>query len=308
VLFVGDINVDLMASGLESLPMVDREITCDSFSIGMGSSAVIAAANYRGLGGSAAVAGLRGDDDYGRFMAEQMEAHGIDISLVQTTREASTGVTINLIHKGTRTQITYAGAIAAFGDTSGIERRIREFAHVHFSGPYQQHALRPRLARLLRIVKEAGVGASLDPQWDATECWEHMDEWLRLVDYFFANRDEALSITRAHSESEAIQILRGRTSCPLVKLGDQGALVWTGDQAVRVPPIDIDLRDTTGAGDAFAAGFLYGRIELGRSLEQSARLANAVAARNCTMEGGVNACPPLVDIQRFAEEHRAQLS
>ena len=300
--------MDLIASGLESLPVVDREITCSSFSVMMGSSAVIAAANYQGLGGSSFMAGLRGDDDYGRFMAEQMREHGIDISLVQTTTEVGTGVTINLIHKGTRTQITYAGAIAAFSDTSGIEARLQEFTHVHFSGPYQQQALRPLLAELLLKAREAGIGTSLDPQWDAAERWEHMDEWLRLVDYFFVNRDEALSIAGARTETDAFDTLRGRTANPLVKLGDQGALVWAGDHVVRCPPLRVPVKDTTGAGDAFAAGFLYGRIEQGLSLERSARLANAVAARNCTMEGGVNACSSYAEILRFAEEHRAQLS
>ncbi len=305
---MGDVNVDIIATGLESPPVVDREITCSSFRIAMGSSAVIAAANYRGLGGSAAVAGLRGEDEYGRFMADQMKVYGIDTTLVQTTREVGTGVTINLIHGSTRTQVTYPGAIKAFGDITGIERSFPELTHVHFSGPYQQDALRPRLSTLLQMVKDAGIGTSLDPQWDASERWEHLDEWLRLVDYFFANRDEALSISGARTEAEAFDNLRARTGCPLMKLGSEGALAWTGEGVMRCPPVAVAVRDTTGAGDAFAAGFLYGRLEQRLSIARSALLANVVAARNCTMEGGVNACPRYEEIVRFAEGHRAQLS
>ena len=72
VLFVGDINVDVLMGDLESLPVVDKEITCKSFDVAVGSSAVICAAAYASLGGDASFLGLAGKDDYGEFMVKSM--------------------------------------------------------------------------------------------------------------------------------------------------------------------------------------------------------------------------------------------
>src|SRR4051812_6947693 len=73
LLFVGDINVDVLMGGLVSLPVIDREITCSSFDIAIGSSAVICAAAFASLGGNASFLGLAGSDDYGEFMLRGMK-------------------------------------------------------------------------------------------------------------------------------------------------------------------------------------------------------------------------------------------
>lgn len=303
MLFIGDINVDLMLGGLASPPLIDREVTCSSFSLTMGSSVVITAANYAGLGGRSSVAGLAGRDDYGDYMMREMQARGLDTSLVQRTSEERTGVTVNLIHASTRTQITYPGTIATFEDTAEIEKRIGEFDHAHFSGVYQQHRFRPHLTRLLDLLHEAGVTTSLDPQWDPREEWELLERWLPRLDYFFVNRDEACSITGQEDPTQALRELAESTACPICKVGEAGALLFDGPRCVTVPPYPVSIRDTTGAGDAFAAGFLYARLERQTEMVDAVRFANAAAARNCTMEGGVNSCPPYEEIQRFMETH-----
>ncbi len=304
VLFVGDINVDLMMGGLESPPAVDREVTCATLALTMGSSVVIAAANYAGLGGSAAVAGLSGDDEYGRFMMAGMKERGLDTSLVQVSHEVGTGLTVNLIFDQTRTQITYPGTIATFEDISAIEANIDRYAHFHFSGVYQQHRFRPQLTALLEMIRDSGATASLDPQWDSSEKWEMIEEWLPLLTYFFVNEDEATSITGTASVADAFERLKTLTACPICKLGARGAIFADADGATRTTPsFGVDVHDTTGAGDAFAAGVLFGGIERGMGLEESVRFANAVAARNCTEEGGINSCPSYEEITRFLENY-----
>ncbi len=301
VLFIGDVNVDLILGGLESPPLLDREITCSSFTLTMGSSVAITAANYAGLGGSASVAGLAGQDEYGRFMIEAMKRRGIDTSLIRTTSEVKTGVTVNLIYGGTRTQITYPGAIARFEDTSEVEANLARFTHVHFSGVYQQHRLRPKITTLLDRVRASGGTLSLDPQWDPRESWETLGEWLPRLDYFFVNADEARSITGETDELKAVGRLAESTRCPICKLGPLGVAAVAEGAELRVPTFRVPVVDTTGAGDAFAAGFLFARLEKGMGTRDALRFGNAVAARNCMGEGGVNACPPYEEILRFME-------
>ena len=303
VLFVGDVNVDLMMGGLKTPPAVDREVTCSSFNLTMGSSVVIAAANFAGLGGSAAAAGLAGDDEYGRFMISGMKERGIDTSLVHVTSDTGTGVTVNLIYENTRTQITYPGTIATFEDTSEIEAQIGKFAHFHFSGVYQQHKFRPKLAGLLKLIHAAGATASLDPQWDPLEQWEGLAEWLPLLDYFFVNEAEAASITGETDSSAAFSRLVATTPSPIEKLGSLGAMISLEGKPTIVPTYTVPVCDTTGAGDAFAAGVLYARLVKERDLYTSVRFANAVAARNCTEEGGINSCPTYDEILHFLESY-----
>ncbi len=299
VLFIGDINVDVMMGGMESLPIVDREVTCKTFDVVMGASTVICACAYRCLGGQVAFAGLAGNDDYGDFMLRGLREFGIDTGLVKRTSEVRTGVTVNLIYENTRTQVTYAGTIAAFEGPDLDASVFRGFGHIHCAGVYLQTRFKPRITALLKLARSLGVSTSLDPQWDATENWQYMDEWLPLLTYLFVNQDEAISIAKASSLTKACQWLAARTHCPLIKTGKDGALVWTGNAVQSVPTRQVEVVDTTGAGDSFDAGFLFATLEKKMDLLAAVQFANAVAARSCTFVGGVNARSTYEDIVRF---------
>jgi sugar/nucleoside kinase (ribokinase family) len=255
----------------------------------MGSTAVIAAVVFAGLGGRSSLAGLAGKDDYGAFMLKGLRGFGIDTGLVRRTKKVHTGVTVNLIHSGQRTQVTYPGTIAAYDGTGLTREALRRFRHIHFAGPYLQTNLRPRITDLLRSARSLGLTTSLDPQWDMTGKWAFMDEWLPLLDFFFPNHDEALSITDAASAAQSLRALAARTACPVVKLGAKGALLLQSGRVLQVPAPVVKVVDTTGAGDSFDAGFLYATLVRKMDRPEAVRFANAVAARSCTFVGGVNA-------------------
>lgn len=301
-LFVGDINVDVIMGGMQTPPTADREVVCNTFDVTLGSAAVIAAAAYTRLGGRAAFAGLAGRDDYGDFMLRSMKDIGIDTRLVRRTSRARTGVTVNLIHGRQRTQVTYPGTIAAFDGADITVASLRRFRHIHFAGPYQQTKLRPHIARLLMTARQMGLTTSLDPQWDMTGKWDLMDEWLPLLSFFFPNRDEVLSITGAGSLKAGCRALAARTACPVIKAGRDGAMIWQNGKAVTLPTPDVNVVDTTGAGDSFDAGFLYAMLDRRMGLRESVEFANAVAARSCMFVGGVNARSTYEDVMRLMEQ------
>ena len=231
VLFVGDINVDLIFGGLQGSVQPDREITCREFSRSMGSSAVISAVAFSQLGGNAGFCGLSGKDDDGRFMTEGMKSRGIDISLVEISPDLPTGVT---------------------------------------------------LCRALSIT------TSLDTQWDSSEAWEGLNQWLELIDYLFVNKDEALSISGMTDVDDALDSLIRQTGEVLIKTGPDGAVGATGTQRYSVPSPDVEVKDTTGAGDTFAAGFLKKRVDTGGDFLTAMEYASAAAAFSCTFSGGVS--------------------
>ena len=307
VLFIGEINVDIIMGGLESFPIRDREISCSSFELTIGSSTAICSCAYASVGGDASFLGLAGNDEYGNFMVSGMQDFGIDTRLIMRTDRVKTGVTVNLIHQGTRTQVTYPGTIAEFSRDDIDLSRIDGFDHIHLAGLYLQEKFLPGVKSVLEHAREKGIGTSLDPQWDESEKWKHMDEWLPLLDYLFVNEDEALSITGAADPEQACARLGEMTACPVVKTGADGALVWTGDRVAAVPGFKAEVVDTTGAGDSFDAGFIYARLERGLDIEKAAVFANAAGARSCQFTGGVNARSRCSEVLDFLGRQRPEL-
>lgn len=301
VLFIGEINVDIMMGGLESFPVLDREISCSSFELTIGSSTAICSCAYASVGGDAAFLGLAGSDEYGDFMVSGMKKFGIDTSLIKRTGKVNTGVTVNLIFEGTRTQVTYPGTIAEFGSPYIDLSQITNFDHIHLAGLYLQENFLPGVEGVLEFAKSHGIGTSLDPQWDESEAWRFMDKWLPRLDYLFVNEDEALSITGADSPGRACEKLGTLTACPVVKTGAAGALINTGGRAKAIPGLKAEVVDTTGAGDSFDAAFIYGTLEHGMNLEEAALFANAAGARSCGFVGGVNARSSYRQVMDFLE-------
>ena len=287
LLFVGDVNIDIIMGGLPSLPVVDKEITCASFDITVGSCAVVCACAYASLGGDASFMGLAGNDEYGRFMVRSMDDFGIHTDLVRRTDKVRTGITVNLIYQDTRTQVTYPGTISEFDGREAGERELAGFEHLHFAGPYQQTKFRPEMTRVLKLARSMGVTTSLDPQWDATERWEFMDQWLPLLTYLFVNEGEAMSITRQPSAEQAVVALQARTPRAILKAGKSGAMVVIDGKLHKLPAPALKVVDTTGAGDCFNAGFLYATLEKGLPPVEAIRIGIATGSRSCMFPGGV---------------------
>ncbi|HLV00097.1 MAG TPA: carbohydrate kinase family protein [Acidobacteriota bacterium] len=302
VLFVGDINIDIIMGGLTTLPVVDREITCSSYDVTLGSAAAICACAYASLGGDASFAGLAGMDDDGEFMLRGMKSFGVNTDLVRRTHKVRTGVTVNLIYEDTRSQVTYPGTIAEYDGSELTEELLGRFDHLHLAGPYQQTRFRPRISVVLDLARRLGKTTSLDTQWDPTETWEFLDDWLPVLDYLFLNEDEALSFTGVADPEKALLKLAGRTAMPVIKLGPRGALVICDGQPVRIPAKKVEVVDTTGAGDTFDAAFLFGRLEKGMDVIAAARFGNAAAGRSCTFPGGVEARSSYEAVLEFIRE------
>jgi ribokinase len=289
VLFAGDGNVDLQFTGLPSLPQTDREILCDGFDVALGGSTTICAAAYSLLGGRATFCGLLGDDDNGRRIERVLRQAGVSLDLLRFTRQRATGVTVNLVYGSTRTQVTYPGTLSIVDETDRIVRDIGRYSHLHLAGLFLLSAFLPRVTDVLTAARRAGVTTSISAQWDPRQQWQHLSDWLPLLDYLFVNEQEAMSITGCRSLEDAFQALSRRTGCPLVTLGARGALA--GDRST--PSVPVAVRDTTGAGDSFAAGFLFAVKDKQLPFGEAVRYACAAGALSCTYVGGVS--PELSD-------------
>lgn len=299
VVFLGDFNVDIILDDLEAMPIADREVRCGSFDLAIGSSACIAACAYASLGGSSWFCGLAGGDYFGRFLLEGLAERGVRTDAVRSEPRLRTGVTINLVSGTARSQVTYPGAMAEFALEDVGPGVFHDLRHLHISGIFQAYAMLPSLSEVIRRARAAGATVSMDCQWDQTERWERLDEWIPSVDWLFANADEACSMTGRRLPDEALEALAARTKCPVVKTGEKGALVWMDGCPAAVPAPRVDIVDTVGAGDNFDAGFLYAVIEEGMLLVDAVRFANAAAALSCTFRGGTGGSSSAEQVSAF---------
>jgi sugar/nucleoside kinase (ribokinase family) len=248
-----------------------------------GGSVANSIAGVAALGGKAGYIGKIRNDQLGEVFAHDIRAAGVEFSTPASTGGASTARCLILVTPdGQRTMSTYLGACLELGPEDIDEALIARSKVTYIEGylwdpPRAKEAIL-RAAQLAH-KHQRKVALSLS---DAFCVDRHRAEFNRLlddhVDILFANESEAMSLTQAASFEAAITNLRGRAETCVVTRGALGASVVSADELVHVPAEPIEkLVDTTGAGDLFAAGFLYGYTQ-GRSAAQCARIGALCAA------------------------------
>jgi sugar/nucleoside kinase (ribokinase family) len=296
VVVLGDVNPDLVLRGAAAGAATgQRELLVEEATLTVGGSGAIFACGATRLGLRTTLIGAVAPDPFGRFMESELVARGVDTSELVWRKETSTGISVIVSSSTDRGIYTAPGAIAVLGIDDVDSVRVTAARHVHVAAYFLQRGLQPGLASLLATARRRGLVTSLDPNWDPAERWEDgLAELLGYVDVFFPNEAEATRIARVDDVEVAARRLAERAGLVVVKLGGRGALAVHGDApAVRVGPIaGIEIVDTTGAGDAFDAGFVYATLQ-GWKLERALAFANACGALSCRAGGGVDAQPTL---------------
>ncbi len=267
-------------------------------SIRSGGSAANTIHGLANLGVDSGFIGKIGTDELGKVFHDDMVAAGIHSHLSQN--DTPTGRAIALISPDTeRTFATYLGAAIEM-DRNDIDSAIfAQYDLFHIEGYIvQNHAL---LEAALKLAREKDMKISLDlASYNVVEQnRDFLEDILRkYVDIVFANEDEARSLTGKEPE-EALEMLAGLCEVAVVKVGKEGSLVSSQQSAVssqqpvlmtksegsavggrryKIGIIPVKSVDTTGAGDLYASGFLYGLIQ-GYDLEKCGRIGAILAGK-----------------------------
>ena len=299
VLVAGEINPDLILSGDVEPAFGQVEKLVENTALTIGSSSVIFACGAARLGLKVAFIGKCGDDIFGRFMLEQMQAHQVDIGNVIVAKGGSTGLSV-ILNRGTdRAILTHPGLIADLQASDIADSLLRQASHLHVASYFLQTNLQPDLPALFRRARSFGLTTSLDTNYDPSEQWRGFDELLAVTNVFLPNETEAKSLTGAENVEVAADRLKVKTETVAIKLGAEGALGISQSQRVRVASIPIKVVDTVGAGDSFDAGFIYGYLNQW-SLEKSLQLACVCGALSTQKAGGTEGQPTLANaMQNF---------
>lgn len=302
LLVVGELNPDLILQGSDLQPTFGQvEQLVDCLDLTIGSSAAIFACGAARLGLRVAFIGKTGPDLFGSFMRQELAARGIDTSGIVIDPTVSTGLSVILSRTLDRAILTYSGAIGAL-HFNEIDFSLMERArHLHLASYFLLRDLRPDIPQLFRRAKGLGLSTSLDTNYDPSEQWDAgLDETLRHVDIFLPNEKEACAITHQSDPELALAALAERIPTVAVKLGPRGGAACQAGRTVHTPALLVKVVDTTGAGDTFDAGFIFGSLS-GFDLERTLKLACACGSLSTRAAGGTTAQPTLDEALRLRE-------
>ncbi|MCO4317202.1 adenosine kinase [Phyllobacterium sp. 21LDTY02-6] len=248
-----------------------------------GGSAGNTAAGVASLGGRAAYFGKVADDQLGHVFTHDIRSQGVafDTRVLQSPPPTARSL-IFVTPDGDRSMNTYLGACVELGPEDVESSKVAEAKVTYFEGylwdpPRAKEAI--RLAA--KIAHEYGREVSMTLS-DPFCVDRYRDEFLDLmrsgtVDIIFANEAELKSLYQTDDFDKALDLVRKDSKLAAVTRSEKGSVVVRGDETVVVPAIEIaELVDTTGAGDLYASGFLFGYTN-GRSLGDCGRLGSLAA-------------------------------
>jgi sugar/nucleoside kinase (ribokinase family) len=293
LLVLGDAKPDVVVMGAGEVVFGEGERLVEDAILCLGGSGGIAACGAAALGLRVAFAGIVGDDAFGRFVVETLDAHGVDTSGVIAREGTPTGVSVILKRGEEEAALTAAGTVRQLAPGDVDRGLLGSSRHVHVASFYLQEGLRPGLRDLFDEAHRGGASTSVDPNRDPTGDWNGgLLDLLSSTDILFANSVEVREITGMDDVDVAAEALAERGSVVAVKFGQGGGLAMWADEVVRSEAIPVDVVDTTGSGASFAAGFLAGRLQ-GWSLDRCLALAVACASLSARAVGGTAALPSM---------------
>jgi sugar/nucleoside kinase (ribokinase family) len=299
ILVIGELNVDIVATGLRAAPEMGSEILAEKCELTLGSASAIFAAGMAKLGHEVTFVSHVGQDHFGDFCLRALKQSGVSTRHVARKADEKTGVTLAFSGKRDRALVTYAGAVATLKANSINETVMSSHDHVHLTSYYLQTALRPSFAPLLQQAKASGLTTSFDPNTDPRDRWgRSITAVLKYTDVLFVNELEAMRLTCSKTLNGALKTLGARVHCAVIKRGNRGATAIQNEEVFNDPGFRISAIDTTGAGDSFDAGFMSAYLRKA-PIAECLCVGNACGALSARSVGGTSGQPTQQELEQF---------
>ena len=303
VLVVGDLNVDIISTGLQTFPVLGREITARDMCLSLGSASAILSCGLAKLGVPTTFVSKIGKDDFGRYCLEALTSNKLKPDAVLQDSKLRTGLTLSLNFRNDKAQITYPGAAPHLTYKDIPQGAFRLHDHLHVSSFFMQRGLLSSFPKVFQDARRTGMTTSLDPNGDNRNQWDSgIWKCLEFVDVLMLNEMEAINIARAKSVNRALEVFAQKVPTVVIKLGVKGSVAKSRGQVVQVPAFKVSPVDATGAGDSFDAGFLFGHLN-GFDLRKSVTVANACGALSTLGMGGTVSQGNWSEVQKFLRNH-----
>lgn len=273
-------------------PRFDTKVRLDDYVQAPGGEIATAMAGLSRLGMRTAYIGKFGDDREGSFGIESLRADGVDVSAVRVVDGCKTQIAFIIIdaRNGERTVIWDRDPKLSYGPEEVPTGLVPKGRVLHLT-PHDTAAC----IVLAREAREAGTVVSID----IDNIFDGVEELLPLVDIIITSAEFPERLLGIADRESALTEMRSRYGCTLagITLGETGSLLYCEGSFIRSEGFAVPggCKDTTGAGDSFRAGLLFGLLN-GKDVEEAARAANAVAALKCRSVGARTALPNLEEL------------
>ena len=288
-LVIGDLNVDLVLNELKGFPELGKEIIARNHFMDIGGSGGIFSAVLSELGINTYIISKISNDFLGQFLISKLKDYGVNTDKLVIKESDETGITINLSYKKDKYQISSLNLVSSLNADEVMFENIEDIGHVHFSSYYMMKNLKADYVKLINDIKRnyKNVTLSLDTNDDPENKWgEEICRILRNIDIFLVNKREALKITKESNIKDALNKLSRVIKTVVIKLGSEGYIARDGENYYGGDQLSVNFKDSTGAGDNFDAGFIYGYID-NLNIEKSLKIANICGAKSVEYLGGI---------------------
>jgi len=295
VMSCGNANVDIFMV-VDDFPRTDQEVIARDLYVMMGGSAANFAVALSKLGTPTCFVGCIGDDELGKEFIKDLELNNVRTKYVIKIPERGTGRVFILVKASTgeKVMVAYRGANECLSAELFPSALFEEARHFHISSVPPDKA-----QNFLRAAKDKGISTSYDPGGYAAKGFDAFKDVFPYVNILFLNRIEAKMISGAEDlNSSAKRLVKEGVDIVTIKLGDKGSMSSDGKRTFYVQAFKVPVIDTTGAGDVFDAGFVYGYL-MGLEFEECLTLGNIVACLKI-MRKGARASPNLSEVITFA--------
>ena len=293
----GSVFVDHVLTGLARLPGLGEEVFAKNYHSEAGGGCLNTACGMAMLGASPTCFALVGKDD-SEWLLNRVRSFGVQTDNVRFS-DQPTGMTVAASLEADRAFITYDGAneaLFAWLESPELPEQLATARHVHFACPLPPETGLP----IVRKLHTLGSTVSLDVGWQ--EAWlRDATVWplLAELDWFLPNESEANMLTGQADVEAIFRTFHSRgVRRVTVKLGPRGAALWNGVDTLRASAIPVTVVDTTGAGDAFNAGFLHAFLA-GLPDETCLNRGALCGSLSVRKAGSVEAFPNLDEVLRY---------
>lgn len=306
---IGILVADCISKTVDRLPGKGKLSLVNSLRLYSGGCAMSASIDLAKLGAKTALLGMVGKDGFGSFLKSELQQYFVDVQGLRENPEVDTSASVVLVDSsGERSFLHCTGANARFTDTDVDWSVIEQSKIVFIAGTMLMPAFDGEpCACVLKKCTELGKITVLDTAWDDTGRWmEVLKPCLPYVDYFIPSYDEAKELAGKESPDEVADVFfAAGVKHVAIKLGKNGCYLKEnpGDKGKVIPTYThIKPVDTTGAGDSFCSGFLYG-LSHEMDMEQSVKVGNAVGTHCIMATGATTGIKPFSEIKKFMEEN-----
>lgn len=297
ILIPGNYSCDMIFRDIDGKPELGTNLYSEHFNIVSGgvTNTIVA---LRRLGINVGWLTEAGNDIFSRFILEYAENEEVDTSLIIRLKESTRRITVALSYPEDRAFVSYIqhnpdviDLVLSYGDKI-------EYSHIHFA----ELLVDPRMPDLLRHCKERNVFVSSDCQYHEHTLKDPLvREIISLFDLFIPNAQETQALTETENLEDGAKVLSEIVPYLIVKEGGDGAHAFHGETHIFQEALDVESRDTTGAGDVFNAGVLAAKIA-GHDLTTCLRWGIVAGGMATQGPGGTATAPNREELQKRLRE------